>query len=155
MLNLTVITAHFDNVDELSLTINSLISQTYKNWKLIIVDDFSDKKTRSLLKRISRNKNIKVYFMKKNRGAGFCRNFAIKKSNASYLAFIDSDDIWKKDKLKNQIKFIKKNNLLFSYTNYETFGLKKRKVKNPSKINYLSFLRNTSIATCTMMVKEA
>ena len=79
--------------------------------------------------------------MKKNRGAGFCRNFAIKKSNAPYLAFIDSDDIWKKDKLKNQIKFIKKNNFLFSYTNYETFGLKKKKVKNPSKINYFSFLK--------------
>ena len=136
-------------------TIKSISNQTYKNWKLIIVDDFSDKKTRSLLKKISRNKNIKVYFMKKNRGAGFCRNFAIKKSNASYLAFIDSDDIWKKDKLKNQIKFIQKNNLLFSYTNYETFGLKKRKVKNPSKINYLSFLRNTSIATSTMMVKRS
>ena len=150
-----IILPNFNSFEFISETVKSVLNQSYKNWKLIIVDDFSDKKTRSLLKKISRNKNIKVYFMKKNRGAGFCRNFAIKKSNASYLAFIDSDDIWKKDKLKNQIKFIQKNNLLFSYTNYETFGLKKRKVKNPSKINYLSFLRNTSIATSTMMVKRS
>ena len=150
-----IILPNFNSFEFISETVKSVLNQSYKNWQLIIVDDFSDKKTRSLLKKISRNKNIKVYFMKKNLGAGFCRNFAIKKSNAPYLAFIDSDDIWKKDKLKNQIKFIKKNNLLFSYTNYETFGLKKRKVKSPSKINYLSFLRNTSIATSTMMIKRS
>ena len=108
-----IILPNFNSFEFISETVKSVLNQSYKNWKLIIVDDFSDKKTRLLLKKISRNKNIKVYFMKKNRGAGFCRNFAIKKSNAPYLAFIDSDDIWKKDKLKNQIKFIRKNNLLF------------------------------------------
>ena len=41
MLDLTVITAHFDNVDELTLTINSLMSQTYKNWKLLIIDSYT------------------------------------------------------------------------------------------------------------------
>ena len=61
-------------------TIESILRQTYKNWKLIIVDDFSDVETRKILKKISKKKNIKVYFLNKNRGAGFCRNFAIKKS---------------------------------------------------------------------------
>ena len=83
-------------------TIKSILHQTYKNWKLIIVDDCSDAKTRNILKKISRKKNIKVFFLNKNHGAGFCRNFAIKNSNSPYLAFIDSDDIWKKDKLKKQ-----------------------------------------------------
>ena len=109
-------------------TINSILKQTYKNWKLIIVDDFSDKKTKKILKKISKNKNIKVFFLNKNHGAGFCRNFAIKKSKSPYLAFIDSDDTWKKDKLKKQINFMKKNNFSFSYTDYNTFGNKKRKI---------------------------
>tara|TARA_B100001564_G_C20512111_1_gene611087 strand:+ start:7 stop:771 length:765 start_codon:yes stop_codon:yes gene_type:complete len=135
-------------------TISSIFKQTYKNWKLIIVDDFSDKKTKKILKEISKNKNIKVFFLNKNHGAGFCRNFAIKKSKSPYLAFIDSDDTWKKDKLKKQINFMKKNNFSFSYTDYKTFGNKKRKVDNPSKLNYLNFLRNTSIATSTMMIKR-
>ena len=60
-------------------TINSVLSQSYKNWKLIIVDDFSDKKTVNILKKFSSNKKIKVFWQKKNRGAGFCRNYAIKK----------------------------------------------------------------------------
>tara|TARA_B100001248_G_scaffold70607_1_gene49956 strand:- start:1751 stop:2524 length:774 start_codon:yes stop_codon:yes gene_type:complete len=135
-------------------TIKSISNQTYKNWKLIIVDDFSDKETRNILKKISRKKNIQVFFLKKNYGAGFCRNFAIKKSKSPYLAFIDSDDIWGKNKLKKQINFMKKNNFLFSYTDYKTFGKKKRKVNNPAKVNYFGFLRNTSIATSTMMVKR-
>ena len=150
-----IILPNYNSFEFITETVKSILNQTYKNWRLIIVDDFSDEKTRSLLKKISKNKNIKVYFMKKNRGAGFCRNYAIKKSKSPYLAFIDSDDIWGKNKLRNQIKFIKKNNFPFSYTNYETFGLKKRKIKNPLKLNYITFLRNTSIATSTMLVKRS
>ena len=102
-------------------TIDSILKQTYKNWKLIIVDDFSDTETKNILKKISKRKNIKVFYLNKNYGAGFCRNFAIKKSNSPYVAFIDSDDIWEKDKLKNQISFMKKNSFSFSYTDYKTF----------------------------------
>ena len=97
-------------------TIESILRQTYKNWKLIIVDDCSDVETREILKKISKKKNIKVYFLNKNRGAGFCRNFAIKKSSSPYVAFIDSDDLWKKDKLETQLRFMENNNYLFTYT---------------------------------------
>ena len=135
-------------------TIESILRQTYKNWQLIIVDDFSNIETKNILKKISKKKNIKVFFLNRNRGAGYCRNFAVKKSNSPYVAFIDSDDIWKKDKLKKQISFMKNNNFLFSYTNYKTFGEKNRKVNNPLKIDYTGFLKNTSIATSTMMIKR-
>lgn len=149
-----IILPNYNSSEFILQTIRSILKQTYKNWKLIIVDDFSNSETKNILKKISKKKNIQVFFLNKNRGAGFCRNFAIKKSNSPYLAFIDSDDIWEKDKLKNQIDFMKKNNFLFSYTDYITFGEKKRKVNNPSKINYFYFLRNTSIATSTMMIKR-
>ena len=149
-----IILPNYNSSQFIVKTVNSILKQTYKNWKLIIVDDFSDKKTKKILKEISKNKNIKVFFLNKNHGAGFCRNFAIKKSKSPYLAFIDSDDTWEKDKLKKQLNFMKKNNFSFSYTDYKTFGDKKRKVDNPSKLNYFDFLRNTSIATSTMMVKR-
>ncbi len=135
-------------------TVRSILGQTYKNWKLIIVDDFSNKKTRDILRNFKNKNKIKIYLLNKNRGAGYCRNYAIKKSNSPYLAFIDSDDVWKKDKLKKQIYFMKKNNCSFSYTNYYTFGEKSRKIKNPSRLKYSSFIKNTSIATSTMMIKR-
>ena len=133
-------------------TIKSIINQNYNNWKLIIVDDNSDEKTKKILKNFSKNKKIKIYWLKKNQGAGYCRNYALKKTKSPYIAFIDSDDIWKKSKLKNQVNFMIKNNYSFSYTCYETFGDKKKTISPPLKFNYSSFINNTSIATSTMMV---
>ena len=90
-------------------------------------------------------------------GAGYCRNYGIRNSKSDYLAFIDSDDTWKKEKLKNQLEFMKKNNYEFTYTDYFAFYKKKnkkRKVFTPKKISYEEFIRNTSIATSTMMIKR-
>ena len=149
-----IILPNFNSHKFIETTINSILNQSYHNWKLFIIEDASEIKTRKILKKFLKNKKIKIFWLKKNRGAGFCRNYAIKKSNSPYLAFIDSDDIWKKDKLKNQISFMKKNNFSFTYTNYETFGKKSRKVISPSKLDYSNFIKNTSIATSTMMVKR-
>ena len=152
--NIDIILPNFNSSKFISQTIKSIMLQNYKNWKLIIVDDCSNKETKNILKEYSNKKKIKIFWQKKNRGAGFCRNYAIKKSTSPYLAFIDSDDIWKKNKLKKQIHFMKKNNCSFSYTDYETFGDKNKKIKNPSRLNYNNFIRNTSIPTSTMMVKR-
>ena len=104
----TIILPNFNSHVYLNSTINSILNQSFSNWKLILVDDCSDIKNKNIFKKFSKFKKIKIFFLKKNRGAGFCRNFAIKKASSKYLAFIDSDDIWKKDKLKKQIKFMKK-----------------------------------------------
>ena len=49
---------------------------------------------------------------------------------------------------------MKKNDHQFTYTNYETFGDKNKKINNPKKLSYSSFIKNTSIATSTMMIKR-
>ena len=138
-------------------TIDSILKQTYKNWKLIIVDDFSDTETKNILNKISKRKNIKVFYLNKNHGAGFCRNFAIKKSKSDYLAFIDSDDLWKKNKLEKQLNFMENNKLEFSYTNYFAKIESKSEIKevmSPKKISFEEFTNNTAIATSTMMAKR-
>ena len=120
-----IILPNFNSADYIKETIKSILNQSFKNWNLIIVDDCSDAKTKKILRKFSKNKKIKIFWLKKNKGAGFCRNYAIKKSKASYIAFIDSDDIWKKEKLETQIRFMERNNYFFTYTHYETFGKKK------------------------------
>ena len=149
----SIILPNYNSYPFIKKTIKSIIYQSYKNWKLFLIDDCSDKKTQTFIKKFKNNKKIKIYWLKKNRGAGYCRNFALKKINSKYIAFIDSDDIWKKNKLKNQINFMKKNNYQFTDTNYETFGLgKRRTVLPPRKFTFLDFIHNTSIATSTMVV---
>ena len=152
--NIDIILPNYNSSKFLKQTLNSIIMQTYKNWKLIIIDDCSDDKTKNILKKYSKDKRIKMFWLKKNNGAGFCRNYGIKKSKSPYVAFIDSDDVWKKNKLEKQIIFMKKNNFSFSYTNYETFGEKKKIIIPPLRFDYKSFINNTSIGTSTMMVKR-
>jgi len=149
-----IILPNFNSSGYIKETIKSIIDQTFKNWKLIIVDDCSDKKTRILLKKFSKNKRIKIYWLKKNKGAGYCRNYAIKKSKSPYLAFIDSDDIWKKDKLETQLRFMENNNYLFTFTNYETFGKKIKFISPAKEYDFKKFVNDTSICTSTMIIKK-
>ena len=149
-----IILPNFNSSRFIDKTIQSVINQSFKNWKLIIVDDSSDEKTKKKLKKYNLLKKVKVIWLKKNRGAAFCRNLAIKNSKSELIAFLDSDDIWTRNKLKLQIGFMKKNNYEFSYTNYKTFGLKEREVKVPPIFSYRKFIHNTSIATSTMIVRR-
>ena len=149
-----IILPNYNSFEFIDKTIQSVLNQNLTNWKLIIVDDFSNIETRKKIKKYEKFKKIKIYWLKKNRGAAFCRNFAMSKSKSEYLAFIDSDDIWKKNKLKLQLKYMKKNNYDFTYTSYETFGIQSRKIVPPIKFHFDSFIKNTSIATSSMMIKR-
>src|SRR5690554_971609 len=77
-------------VDE---SIKSVITQTYKNWELIITDDCSNDNTFSVVKKFeSLDKRIKVYKLDVNSGAAVARNNSIKYANGHFIAFLDSDD---------------------------------------------------------------
>ena len=149
-----IILPNFNSFEFIDETVQSIINQKYTNWKLIIVDDNSNQETKSIIKKYEKLKKVKIFWLKKNKGAAYCRNFAINKTNSNFIAFIDSDDVWGKNKLKKQINFMKKNNYSFTYTNYETIGLKKKNVITPEKISFEEFIKNTSIATSTMIVRR-
>lgn len=152
--DVTIILPNYNSQLYLEKTLKSVISQTYQNWKLLIVDDNSNLETKKILNGYIKHKKIKIIFLTVNRGAAYCRNLALKKIKSKYIAFIDSDDIWKKNKLKLQIDFMKKNGHKFTYTCYETIGQKKRKIYPPEKLNYENFIGNTSISTSTMIIEK-
>jgi len=154
----SIILPNYNSSKTIIVTINSILQQTYKNWEIVIIDDCSDKKTKNILSKYKKIKKIKISYLKKNKGAAYCRNLAIKRSKSDYIAFIDSDDLWEKNKLKLQINFMQKNNFLFTYTHFRTFKTNssiKNTVQVPSKFNFNSFVKNTSIATSTMIVKRS
>tara|TARA_Y100001958_G_C21206525_1_gene532565 strand:- start:780 stop:1535 length:756 start_codon:yes stop_codon:yes gene_type:complete len=153
----SIVMPNYNSYLYLEKTIKSIINQTFTKWELIIIDDRSNIKTRNILKKFKKNKKIKIYFLKSNKGDGYCRLFGVKKSSTNHIAFIDSDDIWKKNKLKLQYNFMTNNNYDFTYTNYESFSENKfpnRAVYPPKRLNYKTFINNTSIATSSMIVKK-
>ena len=151
----SIILPNYNSHLYLKKTLDSILRQSFKNWKLFIVDDNSKIKTKEILVKYKKNKKIKIFFLKKNKGTAYCRNLALKKAKTKYIAFIDSDDIWKKNKLKKQIAFMKKNSYDFTYTNYETFGMRKDIILVPAKFNFSKFINNTSIGTSTMIIKRS
>ena len=147
-----IILPNYNSEKFIQQTVYSIQNQSFKKWKLFIIDDNSNSKTKTILKSFKKDKRIKVIWLSKNKGAAYCRNLAIKKSSSKYIAFIDSDDIWAKKKLEYQLIFMKKFKYDFTYTFYETFGLKNKKIITPERYNFSSFIKDTSIATSTVMV---
>ena len=116
-----VILPNFNKEEFLEESINSVISQTFKKWRMYIIDDNSTDNSLEIINKFSNLKNITIIKLKKNKGPSFCRNFAMRLSKSKYISFIDSDDCWSEDKLKNQISFMEKNKYNFTYTDYTPF----------------------------------
>lgn len=115
----SVIMPSYNTANYIGKSIESVLNQTYQNWELIIVDDCSVDNTDEIVNKFLKDKRIKYLKNNKNNGAAISRNRAIKKARGKYIAFLDSDDLWEKNKLKEQIKFMKKNNYAFTYSYYE------------------------------------
>ena len=133
----SIIMPSFNTGKFIKESIDSVINQTYRNWELIIVDDCSNDITDEVVKNIN---DSRIVYLKNevNSGAAISRNKALKKAKGEWIAFLDSDDLWKKDKLEKQVKFMKENNYCFSYTNYieidENGNPNGKKVTGPQKI---------------------
>ena len=103
-----VILINYNKERFLEESINSVILQTYKNWKLYIIDDHSIDNSIQIIDKFKNNKNITIIKLSKNKGPSFCRNLGMRISNSQYISFIDSDDGWTSDKLKEQIHYLMK-----------------------------------------------
>ncbi len=114
----SVIMPSYNTADYIADSIKSVISQTYQNWELIIVDDCSTDNTDDIVSYFSDNR-IKYMKNKKNMGAAATRNRALREAKGEWIAFLDSDDLWLPNKLEKQINFMKSNGYVFSYHNYE------------------------------------
>jgi teichuronic acid biosynthesis glycosyltransferase TuaG len=117
---ISIITPNYNCAQYISQTIESVLTQTYQNWEMLIVDDCStDGSYEIALKYAAKDNRIKVYHMDQNSGAAACRNKAIELSQGDYLAFLDSDDLWLPKKLEKQLRFMIENDCDFSFTEYE------------------------------------
>jgi glycosyltransferase involved in cell wall biosynthesis len=116
----SIITPSFNSEKFISETILSVQRQSYTNWEMIIVDDFSTDKTVEIIRKFtSKDNRIKLFELDKNSGTGIARGCALNKAAGKYIAFLDADDLWKSEKLKIQIDFLKTNHQFFTFSFYD------------------------------------
>lgn len=149
----SIITPTYNSEKFIAETIVSIQNQTYNNWELLITDDCSTDNTKKIIFEFQeKDIRIKFFELKKNSGAGIARNYSIKKSTGRYIAFCDSDDKWKENKLEVQINFMKKNNLPLTYSSYDVIDQHnnfKKTIICPEKITYKKMLRNNYVGCLT------
>lgn len=116
----SIITPTYNSAKYIAQTIYSVQNQTHSNWEMIIVDDCSQDNSIEIIQKIaSTEARIKLIQLEKNSGSGIARDTALGYVNGNYIAFLDADDLWKPNKLYEQLRFMKEHNLPLTFSFYE------------------------------------
>lgn len=151
----SIITPLYNAEKFIGETIESVISQTYNNWEMLIIDDASKDSSLNISSSYEQKDNrIKVIKNYENLGVIKSRNRGIKKAKGKYIAFLDADDLWKNNKLKKQIKFMEENQIAISYTGYEKInedGSFRGKLWTPKRLSYKDSLKGNLMGCLTVV----
>lgn len=137
----SIITPTYNSEKFIAETIKSVLNQTYQSWEMIIVDDYSTDQTEAIIKDfMAIDQRISFYQLQKNAGAGVARNQAVDLAKGRYIAFLDSDDLWKPEKLEKQVDFMSANQVPFAFSYYDCINeegeLLHICVKTPKRLHY-------------------
>ena len=137
---ISVIITNYNSNKFLERSIKSVLNQSYQNFELIIIDDCStDNSFINVKKNFNKSKKIKFFSTRSNSGtASKPRNLGILKSNGKFLAFLDADDFWLKDKLLYQVNSLDNNTLISSTAS--TYVSSNMKKKSNFFLDYLRIL---------------
>lgn len=158
----SIITPCYNSASFISFTIESVLSQTYQNWEMIIVDDCSTDTSAQIILNYQEKDN-RIKYIKTATPSGsptIPRNIGIKEAKGKYIAFLDSDDLWLPHKLAEQIKLfaISDNKVAIIFSYYEKIsenGVRNNRViKSPSKVTYQSLLNGNVIGCLTAIYDQ-
>lgn len=137
----SIILPTYNRAHLLRRSINSVLSQEYSNFELIVIDDGSIDDTLSLIDKIN-DKRIRYIRLDSNQGVGNARHIGIESSNGELISFIDSDDEWLPNKLEFQIEIFKKfPQVEFQFGNFENINL----VDNTKEYGFVQAKKGLSI----------
>ena len=154
----SVIVPYYKKKKFIKKTLLSIINQSYQNLEILIVFDDERNSDLNYIKKLSKlDKRIKLIINPSNIGAGLSRNKALNSCKGDYVAFIDADDIWDKQKVKKQICEMISYNQNISHTSYyiinkynKIIGKRRAKIIN----NFNSLLKSCDIGLSTVMIKK-
>jgi len=152
----TIITPCYNSADFVRLTINSVLEQTYTNWELIVIDDKSSDDTCKVIEEyVQRNNQIRLIKLAKNGGVANARNVGLDEAKGRYVAFLDSDDIWMKEKLATQVAIMEEQSLPMTFCAYnridEAGAIISRKIEVPQSVSYRKLLSHNVIIFSTSL----
>lgn len=155
----SIITPMYNASAYIAHTIAAVQKQTYTNWEMIIMDDLSEDNSAEIVKEYAnKDERIRYYLAEQKCGVAEARNEAMKRANGRYIAFLDSDDLWKPEKLEKQLAFMKEKQSAFSFTAcgvIDENGKNLNKVRHvPEEITYEQLLHGNVIPCLTVVIDK-
>lgn len=141
-------------------TIESVLSQTYKKWELLIIDDCSTDNSADIIMRyVKKDNRIKYLKTEKKSGSpAMPRNVGLKYAQGDYIAFLDADDVWLPKKLEEQLLFMESKGYDFIYSDYEKIAIDGtrlgRVVRGRMISTYSNTLESNDIPCLTVLIKK-
>ena len=124
----------------LKKNLESLFLQSFKNFEIIVIDNYSNDSTKEIVNKYK--KKIKYFKIKNNGIISKSRNFGLKKSKGEWIAFLDSDDYWTRNKLQVIFNFIKKKKFNVICNNeWKVVNYKKKKIAKYGPYNKKNFYK--------------
>ncbi|EGQ8339622.1 glycosyltransferase [Vibrio parahaemolyticus] len=158
----SIITPAYNSSKYIYKTYESIKKQSFEDWEWIVVDDCSTDETTDIINGIIKDDDrVNLVINSTNSGAAASRNRGIDVAKGTYIAFIDSDDVWLPEKLDRQYKYMLNNQVEFSFTAYNVVNEDGSKVlctvdtTAPDEITYKDHLKKRATLGCsTVMVSK-
>lgn len=127
----SIITPCYNSERFISETIDSVKSQTYPNWEMLIIDDGSTDNSEKIVDQyVEKDSRIKL-IKQKNAGSAAARNNGIRHAQGQYIALLDSDDIWLPEFLNDQVEFMSKNKTFCVCSSYKLIDERSDEILSP------------------------
>jgi teichuronic acid biosynthesis glycosyltransferase TuaG len=154
-MKVSIITPTYNSAGFLEETLRSIMAQTYQDWELLVTDDYSADGTVQLLEKYAaQDSRIRYFVLPQNSGADVARNNSIHHATGRFIAFCDSDDLWRNDKLEKQVGFMLENGYAFTFSPYvvlDEAGHETAVFPARPKVSYNDLLRTCDIGCLTVV----
>ena len=140
-------------------SIQSVIGQSYDNWELIFWDNKSEDRSAEIFKKYQ-DKRLKYFYANKHTSLYEARNLAIQKSTGDFISFLDTDDLWEKEKLEKQMGYFEDRSIGVVYSNYwlTKKDLKEKKINFKKRLYrgdvYDELINNYNIGILTTIIRK-
>lgn len=155
----SIVVPNFNGEKYIEETIKSVINQTHENWEMLIVDDCSTDSSIQIAKKYgAEDSRIRIFENERQMGAAFSRNRALDEAEGDFVAFLDSDDLWEKNKLEVQLKFMLEKDVDFCYSSYRLIDENGNKLgrctRVPKKVSYRKMLFHDFTGCLTVIYRR-
>lgn len=156
---ISIIMAAYNAEKTIEQAINSVLSQTYTNFELLVVNDCSTDRTAELVKSIAaKDSRVRLISNVKNNGVSYTRKHGLEEAKGSWIAILDSDDAWAPEKLEKQIDLQRRTNADLLFTGSAFMDSEGQSIDwhlhAPAEVTYRQLLKQNVLSNSSALVRK-